>query len=491
MFIRFPAALRCPKNAGARRSSLSIPVSVGLALVLIWLLETAALSAADSSQLAEQFCASCHGVGFTGGRVPAIRGGKWRRAHNDDEALRFIADGLPEVEMPAFGRAFSPEALAALVAYIKTPPPVENLRGLSPVAEGKGIFVHTELQNFRVESVAEGYETPWSLAFLPDGRLLVSERAGRLRIVDQGKNSPPIRGIPRVWYRQDAGLLSLALDPDYPKNGWIYLSYSEPGSQFRTSMTKIVRGHITDGAWTDQQVIWQAEPRYYWRGDDHYGCRLLFVQGKLFFTIGDRGDRRTAQDISNPCGKVHRVEPDGSVPSDNPFVGKSGADPTVWSYGHRNPQGLAFDSQTGELWETEHGPMGGDELNLIRPGMNYGWPEVTFGREHNGDIISEFTTKPGMVDPIVQWTPSIAVCPVHLCISDRYPAWKHQLLVGSLERQEFRRIEIKDGRAINQELLFRHLGRIRDIQTGPDGYLYLAIEHRDRPGQIVRLIPAP
>lgn len=483
-------APRCPEGARAHTASRRIPPWAGLALTLLSL-AAQALRGAAPPQLAEQFCASCHGQGFTGGRVPAIRGGKWHRAHNDEDALRIIANGIPEVEMPAFGRSIPPETLAALVAYIKTPPPAENLRGISPVTHGKGLFVHTELLNFRVERVAEGYETPWSLAFLPDGRLLVSERAGRLRIVDQGQNSPPIRGLPRVWYRQDAGLLSLALDPDYSQNGWIYLSYSEPGAQYRTSMTKIIRGHITDGAWTDQQVVWQAEPQYYWRGDDHYGCRLLFVQGKLFFTIGDRGHRTTAQDISNPCGKVHRVEPDGKIPADNPFVGKPGADPSVWSYGHRNPQGLAFDPQTGELWETEHGPMGGDELNLIRPGMNYGWPEVTFGREHNGDIISELTSKPGMVDPLAQWTPSIAVCPVHLSTGDRYPQWNRQLLVGSLEREEFRRIEINDGRVVRQELLFKRLGRIRDIKTGPDGYLYLALEHRDRPGEIVRLVPVP
>jgi len=488
MIIRRPARFARRRGTPAR---VSARWRRALSSLVLASLATAALPAADSSHVAEQFCVSCHGMGFMGGRVPALRGGRWRRAHNDEEAAQIIINGLPEVQMPAFARTFPPETVAGLIAYIKSPPTGKETRGLLPVTDGKGRLIITELQNFRVEPVADGYETPWSFAFLPDGQLLVSERAGRLRLVDQGHNSPPIQGVPKVWYRQDAGLLSLALDPDYSKNGWIYLSYSEPGEEYRTSMTKIVRGRISNGAWVDQQVVWQAEPRYYWRGDDHYGCRLLFVDGKLFFTIGDRGHRMAAQDTSNPCGKVHRVEPDGKIPADNPFAGKPGADPSIWSYGHRNPQGLAFNPQTGELWETEHGPMGGDELNRIQPGMNYGWPVVTFGKDNNGEIISEFTSKPGMVDPIVQWTPSIAVCPVHLSTSDRYPAWKGQLLVGSLARQEFRRIEVKDGHAVHQELLFKWLGRIRDIETGPDGYLYLALEHRERPGEIVRLIPTP
>ena len=255
-------------------------------------------------------------------------------------------------------------------------------------------------------------------------------------------------------------------------------------------MTKIVRGHIKDGAWEDQQTVWQADQRFYTRSTEHYGCRLLFVRGKLFFTIGDRGNRNNAQELTNACGKVHRVEPDGKIPADNPFVSRPDADPSIWSYGHRNPQGLAFNEETGELWETEHGPMGGDELNLIRPGLNYGWPVVTFGRDNDGSIISELTSKPGMVDLVAQWTPSIAVSPVHLSLSDRYPKWKHMLLIGSLAFQEFRRIEVRDGQVVEQELLFKEHGRIRDIRTGPDGYIYLAFERWDwGGGEIARLVP--
>jgi aldose sugar dehydrogenase len=449
--------------------------------------QVSSVRAADGRQLAAQLCASCHGEELTGARVGGIRGANWRRARNDTDAMRIIAEGIPGTEMPPFGAVLSATDQKALMAYIRSPAPAQK----TPEIPRVGRIIRTKLQDFRLEQVAKGFETPWSMAFLPDGRLMVTERPGRLRIVEGGKLSEPIRGIPKVWFIQDAGLLSLALDPDYTSNGWIYLSYAEPGAASRTSMTKIVRGRVVDRRWKDQQVIWQADARYYWEGDDHYGCRLLFHEGKLFFSIGDRGHRPSAQDLSNPCGKIHRINPDGSIPIDNPYVKTQGAYPSVWSYGHRNPQGLAIDARTGELWSVEHGPMGGDELNRVRPTQNYGWPVVTFGREHSGEKISAFTSQPGMIDPVVQWTPSIAVCPVHLSDSDRYPKWKHQLLVGSLSLQEFHRIQVSDDRVVDHELLFKNLGRIRDIKTGPEGYLYLVIEHAGRSGEIVRLVPLP
>ncbi|HYP15758.1 MAG TPA: PQQ-dependent sugar dehydrogenase, partial [Opitutus sp.] len=377
---------------------------------LVWLLgacaglglltPTRAISA-DGAQLASQFCASCHGEALTGARAPALRGGRWQRARNDAEAMQIVVRGLPDAGMPAFGDALSEADRAALLAFMRSSAPPQ-----AP-ARSKGEAVRTQRQNFAIETVASGFEVPWSIAFLPDGRLLVTERAGRLRIVDGGKVSPPIQGIPRVWYRQDGGLLSVALHPDYAKTGWVYLSYSEPGREPRTSMTKIVRGRVANLSWVDQETVWEADRRFYSHGNDHYGCRLLFHRGKLFFSIGERSRRAAAQNLGDPRGKIHRIEADGDVPADNPFVRTPGALPTIWSYGHRNPQGLAVDSRTGDLWATEHGPMGGDELNRIEPGQNYGWPVVTHGREHSGAAISEFTSKPGMMDPVRQWTPSI------------------------------------------------------------------------------------
>lgn len=447
------------------------------------------VAAVDGAAVAAKFCISCHGDEMAGGRAPGIRGAHWRRARTDAEAMRIILDGRQDLGMPSFKDALSAEERGALIAYLRTPAPEAKWSwwpfGSSSVSKS----IHSELQEFRLEQVAAGFEVPWSIAFLPDRRMLVTERAGRLRIVNRGETSAPIAGIPRVWYRQDGGLLSLALDPEYNKNGWVYLSFSDPGRVSGTSMTKIVRGRITDGHWIDEQVVWEAPARFYHGGDDHYGCRLLFHDGKLFFTVGERGYRRDAQDLSTPSGKIHRINPDGTIPRDNPFVGRADAYPSIWSYGHRNPQGLAIDPRTGELWATEHGPMGGDELNHIRAGQNYGWPVVTFGREHSGAKISDFTSKPGMIDPVTQWTPSLAVCPLHFCTGDFYPKWKNQFLVGSLSLQEFRRVAVDGDREVHQETLFKGLGRIRDIQLGPDGYLYLAIEQRGANGQIMRLMP--
>lgn len=395
--------------------------------------------------------------------------------------------------MPAFGNVMTVEAAAVLVERIHAAATVAQDQAQEGIHDGNagGAVFRTEKQTFKVEVVSTGYEVPWSLVFLSEAKILVAERAGRLRIVDvaSGQNSAPIHGLPKVWSMQDGGLLSIALDPKFSKNGWIYLSYADPGKIPGTSMTKIVRGRIRNDAWTNQQVVWQADPKFYYRGSEHYGCRLLFVGGKLFFTVGERGNRAAAQDLSNPCGKIHRVEPDGKIPADNPFVNRAQACPSVWSYGHRNPQGLALDPLTGELWSTEHGPRGGDELNIIRRGGNYGWPVVTFGAEETGEKITNLTAKSGMVSPVYHWTPSLAVCPLMFSTSEKYPAWKHDLLVGSLAVQQLHRLALKNDTIERDETLIQNLGRIRDLVTGPDGLIYIAVEYRDRPGEIVHLVP--
>ncbi len=455
-----------------------------LLIVLAFVAGTEA-RAFDAKKTARQYCYGCHGDDFSGGRAPALAGGAWHHARTEDEAAQIILHGLPDKGMPAFEKTFSVENVHQLVAFIHTNEPAwEPHQTMSD-----GDVIHTQFGSFKMERFATGFEMPWSFAFLPDARILVSEKPGHLRIVDHGKLSPRINGLPRVRYEQDGGLLSLALDPNYVENGWVYISFSDPGAKSKTSMTKIVRGKIRDGHWLDQQTVWAADPKFYHTGDDHYGCRLLFLEGKLYFTIGDRGDRQAAQDISNPCGKVHRVNPDGTVPTDNPFTDRKEADPTIWSYGHRNPQGLAIDPQTGELWEVEHGPRGGDELNHIHKGGNYGWPVVTFGRNEDGTIISEATSAPGMVDPVTNWTPSLAPCPLCFSESDRYPQWKHQILVGFLRGQQIHRLVLKGDTLVEQEAFANNIGRVRDIKTGPDGFIYVAVEHWERPGEIWRIVP--
>jgi glucose/arabinose dehydrogenase len=358
----------------------------------------------------------------------------------------------------------------------------------------EGRIIKSERQTFKIEVVAREVETPWSLAFLPDGRLLVTERPGRLRIIANGKLLPdPVSGTPAVWERQDGGLFDIEVHPKYRSNGWIYLSYSEPGPN-ETSMTAIIRGRIKNNKWVDQQFLFHAPPELYTASNIHFGSRFIFDrQGHLFYSIGDRGKIDDAQDLSKPAGKVHRINDDGSIPKDNPFAKRSGALPSIWTYGHRNPQGLAFDPATGKMWESEHGPRGGDELNLLEPGRNYGWGVITHGVQ---DGITK-TAQDGMEQPVVHWTPAIGPSSITFYTGDRYRGWKNNLFVSGLAGQQLRRIEVAAGKVTHQEVVFTQSGRVRDLAIGPDGYFYLALQFPgarvsdSTPGVIVRLVPLP
>jgi glucose/arabinose dehydrogenase len=280
--------------------------------------------------------------------------------------------------------------------------------------------------------------------------------------------------------------MDVAVHPDYPENGWIYLSFSDPGPN-GTAMTKVVRGRLREGALVDQQTLFEAPRSLYRRGGVHFGSRFVFDgKGHVFFSIGERGHQQDAQDLSRPNGKVHRIHEDGRVPEDNPFAKRAGAMPTIWSYGHRNPQGLARHPVTGALYDAEHGPRGGDELNLVLPGRNYGWPVITYGMNYDGSPITALTAKEGMEQPIVHWTPSIAVCAIDFYAGDRFPRWKGDLLVSSLAAEELRRVVIDGSKVTKQEVLFKGIGRVRDVVSGPDGLVYLALE----PDRVARLVPA-
>ncbi|MBC6411840.1 MAG: PQQ-dependent sugar dehydrogenase, partial [Hyphomonadaceae bacterium] len=281
--------------------------------------------------------------------------------------------------------------------------------------------------------------------------------------------------------------MDVALDPDYPDNKWVYLSFSHPleGSS-GPSMTKIVRGRIVNGAWISGQTLFQADSEDYVDTGFHYGSRITFDDaGRLYFSIGDRGLKEQAQDLSLPNGKVHRINRDGSIPEDNPFVGQENAAPTIYSYGNRNPQGLIWHPASGELWSTEHGPRGGDELNLIESGKNYGWPDISYGINYNGTILTEYTALPGMEQPASHWTPSIAVCGLDVYTGDMFPEWKGRLLVGSLAYESLRLVEVKDGKYLGESEILKAEGRIRDVTTGPDGAIYVAL-----PDSIIRMTPA-
>ena len=437
-------------------------------------------------QIAATLCAACHGATLTGERGPNLLDERW--SHGGDEAsiLRSIREGWPATGMPAFRDAFTPAELNALVVFLKHQGAEYAAGRITPPPPPPPETIESELQTFRLETWVDGLDIPWGLAFLPDGRMLVTERAGRLRVIEDGKLlAAPIQGTPRVHAEQDGGLLDVIVHPDYAKSGWIYLAYSEDGKVPDTSMTVVVRGRIRDRQWVDQETLFRADPKFYLTGNSHFGCRFLFDKNNhLFFTIGDRGQADDAQDLSSPLGKIHRIMDDGRVPPDNPFVAQPGALGSIWSYGHRHPQGLQFHPVTGLLWATEHGPIGGDELNRIEPGRNYGWPIVSRGTEIGRTFLP---TRAGLVDPVAVWTPPIAPSGIMFYTGDRYPGWKNQLFVTGLIGRQLRRIETDGDRVVHQEVLFKGIERTRAVITGPDGLLYIAGD--STPGRIARLIP--
>ena len=332
---------------------------------------------------------------------------------------------------------------------------------------------------------AEGLEHPWGAAFLPDGRMLVTEKPGRLRIVDRnGRLSEPLEGVPRVFASGQAGLLDVALSPAFARDGLVYLSFSEPGDD--GAGTAVARGRLVEQRLADVQVVWRQVPKV--RGSQHWGSRLVFApDGMLFVTTGDRQNRERAQDLATTLGKVIRIHPDGSVPPDNPFAKRNDARPEIWSYGHRNAQAAAIDPATGRLWTVEHGARGGDELNHPEPGRNYGWPVITYGVDYSGVRIGEGTAKQGMEQPVYYWDPVIAPSGAQFYTGDAYPAWKGSLFVGSLTPGGVVRLELENGRVRKEERYLRELRRVRDVLQGPDGLLYLVIDAPN--GRIVRLVP--
>jgi aldose sugar dehydrogenase len=341
----------------------------------------------------------------------------------------------------------------------------------------------------QVETVARGLQYPWALAFLPDGRMLVTERPGRLRIVTpDGKLSPPVAGLPKVFASGQGGLHDIIVDRDFSQNRTIYFCFAEPfGSGARTSLA---RARLPDGEYLeDVRIIFRQEgpPS---RGN-HFGCRIVQMpDNNLFLTMGDHYTARDdAQNLANHIGKIVRIAPDGSVPKDNPFVGRPGSKPEIWSYGHRNSQGAAINPLSGKLWMHEHGPRGGDEINILEAGKNYGWPVIGFGIDYSGAKIHEGTQRPGMEQPIRQWTPVIAPSGMAFYTGDLFPQWKNNLFIGGLVALALVRLELDGDKVTKEERLLQNMNeRIRDVRVGPDGALWLLTDSSS--AQLLRVTPA-
>ena len=474
-----------PISALLRRSLCAFVASSSLLVAAAFAAEAAPPPRAPEKIVAE-VCVNCHGTNLTGIPAPNLLDYFWNHGGREADVRRSITDGWPETGMPAFRGVLSEEEINGLVAYLQRQRN-EFLGGRikipTPPAQ---LTISSERHAFRFETLVSGLDTPWGIAFLPDGTMLVTERVGRLRIVANGQLDPtPISGLPTIYVKQDGGLLDVAVHPDYAKNGWVYLAYVETGTAPNTSMTVVIRGRIKDHGWGDQETLFRADQKHYTPIDtSHYGCRFLFDRaGHLFFSIGDRGRPDDAQDLASPLGKIHRIFDDGRIPPDNPVVNRAGALGSIWSYGHRHPQGLQFHPGTGRFWSTEHGPTGGDEINVIDAGHNYGWPIVSNGTDARRKYEA---SRPDMDSPLAFWTPSIAPSGIEFYTGNRFPRWKNSLFIAGLGGQQLRRLETDGDRVAHQEVLFRELGRVREVVTGPDGLLYLALNAPDR---LARLVP--
>mgnify|MGYP002619520882 CR=1 FL=1 len=354
------------------------------------------------------------------------------------------------------------------------------------ISLGMSAALAVQAADYQVETVAQGLNHPWSLAFLPDGRMLVTERTGQLRLIDAQGNlqAEPLSGVPEVYVERQAGLFEVALDPEFVENQRLFLSYA-CGTESANN-TCLASARLTDTGLEQVNELFRAE--FAKRGGAHYGGRIAFLPDyTLILTLGDAFiHREEAQNPTNHLGAIVRLNRDGSVPEDNPFVGQEGARPELYSIGHRNVQGLVWDAEQQRLLAHEHGPRGGDELNLIEPGLNYGWPKITYGVDYSGAVISPYTEMDGMQQPLVQWTPSIAPSGMTLYRGEQFPAWEGNLLIGALAGQHVRRVVLEGNQVTEQESLFGELGvRIRDVRTAADGSLYLLTDSPQ--GQVLRV----
>lgn len=469
--------------AGALAVSLqSAPTALGQGVAELW----------------NNHCASCHGEQGSGGNASSLLDDTWELDGSFEAMYRATAEGIEDLGMPAYAETMTDAQIWGLVVHMhELRHRAERKANPWPGQDASGI-VRTTHHAYRVETVVdEQLEIPWAVAFPSDGSVLITERPGRLRIVAEGELAT-VEGTPEVWAFGQGGLMDVAVHPQHADNGWVYLAYSERWRENGNDvgMTRIVRGRIErtrDGfVWSDEQTIYEPPRGLGSRTGFHFGCRIVFDDGYLYFGIGDRGPFVQAQDLSRPNGKIHRIHDDGRVPADNPFVDTDGALATIWSYGHRNPQGTVMDD-AGRLWVTEHGPRGGDELNLVEPGANYGWPTVSFGINYNGKPFAQpwpdrlETGDPGITMPAAVWVPSIAVCGLSVGAGGLFPNWEGDLFAGGLAGQIVERIRVDDqGSVIEREPVVRDIGRVRDVKTAPDGAIWIVL---NGPDSVVRLAP--
>jgi aldose sugar dehydrogenase len=469
-------------------------------------------SGRSATDLWAKNCINCHmedGRGGGAGTQTLLTDELFDQKH-DRRFFEAIRDGVKDHGMEAYGSTLSNEQMWSLVVHIRELQRDERRDRLGSPKAIDGVY-SSQHHSYKIETVVDkGLRTPWSVDFVTNGAqgMIITNRGGDVMLFRGGKLTK-IEGIPASIENGQGGMMEVEVHPDHAKNGWVYLAFADPGeTERRRCMTKVVRGKLkADGdkiLWTESQDIFKAKPEHYLNTGLHFGVKIAFDPknpGILFFGIGERGRQEMAQDLTRPNGKIHRVNDDGTIPSDNPFVTTKDAYPSIWSYGHRNPQALTFDT-TGNLWDTEHGPRGGDELNLIVKGANYGWPLVSFGINYSDapfrtpwtdipESKSDASKWPEVTMPVYRWLPSIGVCGMGLSNSDAFPKWKGDLFAGGLAGVNVDRLRVKVengvGVLIEREEIMHGMGRVRDVQQGPDGALYVTLNDKDR---VVKITPA-
>jgi aldose sugar dehydrogenase len=430
----------------------------------------------------KQYCSGCHGADAN---VFADR--QWKHGNTKADIVKSITTGYPDLSMPMWGAVLKPEEINDMSDYILAA--IENRKSFDYKSLPKvNLFTHNAL-NIKLDTIARGIKNPWGMAFLPDGDMIFTDRGGDFFRIDKSGNKTIIQGTPPVLSQGQGGLLDVELHPKFSENKIIYLSYSKAKDSAggKWSTTAIMQAKLDGIQLSEQKDIFVAQP--YLKTRHHYGSRIEFdKKGFMFITVGDRGqhDSKLPQLLDNDCGKVHRLKDDGSIPADNPFVGKTGAHGSIWSYGHRNPQGMSIHPTTGEMWTHEHGPRGGDEINIAQKGKNYGWPIISYGINYDGTVLTALTKENGMEQPLTYYVPSIGPSGATFITGDRYKAWKGNFLVGSLRFMYLNRVQLDGNKVASQENLLKNIGRLRFVEMGLDGYLYVGVEE---PGFVFRLMP--
>jgi len=428
----------------------------------------------------KNYCADCHGK-----YLEEFVDRDWLYGNSRDIVFKSIKYGNDDDGMPAYDTTFTDKEIYELTDYI-----LNDAVRVAKHGTDENVVLSDLIQTkdlaFRLDTVVNGLDIPWGLEFLPNGDMLITELSGVLYRWT-GDNLQKINGLPTIKARGQGGLMDVKLHPNYTENGWLYLSFSKPNpNDSKEATTAIIRAQLADNQLVNILEVFEAQP--YVPTSHHYGSRLEFdTEGYLYISVGDRGRRdKYPQSLNNHCGKIHRVNDDGTIPSDNPFVNSRDALPSIWSYGHRNPQGLARHPSTGDIWEHEHGPRGGDEINKIEKARNYGWPIISYGINYSGTRFTKITGKEGMEQPVLHWTPSIAPCGMDFVNHERYGVWNGNILAGSLKFEYLNRCVMEGDKIIKEEKILEGIGRVRVIKMGTDGYIYIGVE---APGAVYRLVP--